>query len=579
MNLTTRAKLFLVSTAVFIAAAGAAGFELETELREHTEARLEVDLFRRVELARERIEAVSEPATRETMQPIAVALGRVASGRITIVAPDGTVLADSALSAFDLEKAENHGARPEIIRALDEGRGFDRRQSSTREAETFYVALGVEKKAGVGAVRIATPLAEVDAAVGDLRRNIILAGLFGLAFALALGAITSHIATRQLRALVQHAAGDTSGDELDGIAGSFRAMGEELEKTIAALKSERRRFESVLEGLSDAVLAIDRSGAVTVANRAALTLLDLETPPIGRTLLETIRSPELKALVDRAAREGTTHGELELPGARTRALHARVRSNDGAVIVLVDLTDMRRLEAVRRDFVANVSHELRTPVSVIRAHAELLELGGMDDPARAKTFINAVARHSERLSRLIDELLDLSKLEAGRYPLDIENVTAEGAVERAIDAVEVSAKEKQIALAAGPIPPDLSISADRRALEQILVNFLENAVKYSPGGAHVRIEARLQEDEALLLVIDDGPGIERRHRERVFERFYRIDAGRSRDTGGTGLGLAIVKHLAEAMGGTVGVEPNEPKGSIFWVRLPRAVSSGSLLPA
>jgi two-component system phosphate regulon sensor histidine kinase PhoR len=577
MNLTTRAKLFLVSTAVFIAAAAAAGFELERDLREHIEARMQIDLYHRAELARERIEAFPDPASRETMQPIAVALGKASAGRITIVAPDGTVLADSALS--DLSKVENHRARPEIIDAIDAGRGFHRRQSNTRETETMYVAIAVKKTEGVGAVRIATPLAEIDDAVSELRRNIIIAGLFGLAFALALGAITSHIATRQLRALVHRASSGSSGDELAGIAGSFRMMGAELEKTIAALKSERRRFESVLEGLSDAVLAIDRSGAVTVANRAALTLLELEAPPIGRTLLETIRSPELKSLVDRAAREGTVHGELELPGARTRAVHARVRSNDGAVIVLVDLTDIRRLEAVRRDFVANVSHELRTPVSVIRAHAELLEMGGLEDPTRAKTFIDALSRHSERLSRLIDELLDLSKLEAGRYPLDIEPVTAQGAVERAIDAVDVAAKEKKIALLPGSIPTDLSISADRRALEQILVNYLENAVKYSQGGGNVRVDVRLQEDEALLLVIDDGPGIERRHRDRIFERFYRIDTGRSRESGGTGLGLAIVKHLAEAMGGSVGVEPNEPKGSIFWVRLPLALSSGSNLPA
>jgi two-component system phosphate regulon sensor histidine kinase PhoR len=237
-------------------------------------------------------------------------------------------------------------------------------------------------------------------------------------------------------------------------------------------------------------------------------------------------------------------------------------------LVLHDVTEMRRLEAVRRDFVANVSHELRTPVSVIRANAETLLDGALEDEKRARTFLDALVRNADRLSRILADLLDLSRLEAGRYALDLEPIALSPAVEKVVELVETRAKEKSIAVAID-VAPELAAHADARAFEQVLLNLIDNAVKYTPASGHILVSARRVEELIRVEVTDDGPGIEPRHRARLFERFYRVDPGRSRDVGGTGLGLAIVKHLVESMGGRVGMEPaaGAPHGSTFWVTL------------
>jgi two-component system phosphate regulon sensor histidine kinase PhoR len=237
------------------------------------------------------------------------------------------------------------------------------------------------------------------------------------------------------------------------------------------------------------------------------------------------------------------------------------------VIVMHDVTDIRRLENIRKDFVANVSHELRTPVSIVQANAETLLDGALEEPARARTFVEALHRNAERLSRIIADLLDLSRLEAGRYRFDIASVDVEEAVERSLEAVHEKAlgREQNIEVS---IPEGQAVLADAKALEQVLSNLLENSIKYTPRGGHISVRAEERGGQVRLEIQDDGPGIEAEHRARIFERFYRIDPGRSRDMGGTGLGLAIVKHFVESMGGRVGVDPAFPRGSIFWVTLP-----------
>ena len=230
---------------------------------------------------------------------------------------------------------------------------------------------------------------------------------------------------------------------------------------------------------------------------------------------------------------------------------------------------MRRLETVRRDFVANVSHELRTPVAVIRANAETLLAGAAADPAMAPRLIDGLHRNAERLARILADLLDLSRLDAGQYRLESAPVPLAAAVEGALTAVETSATARGVTVAVA-IPTGLSIRGDSKALDQILVNLVDNAVKYTRAGGHVWIESRVDGEHVRTEVRDDGPGIADKHRERVFERFYRADPSRSREAGGTGLGLSIVKHLVESMDGSVGVEPNVPSGSTFWMRLPRS---------
>jgi two-component system phosphate regulon sensor histidine kinase PhoR len=234
-----------------------------------------------------------------------------------------------------------------------------------------------------------------------------------------------------------------------------------------------------------------------------------------------------------------------------------------------DVTDLRRLETVRRDFVANVSHELRTPVTIIRANAETLLDGAMSDPAHGPRLLEALHRNAERLSNIIADLLDLSRLESGHRPMERKPVVVADATLRALETVERGAREKGLEVVSS-VDPGVRVRADGNALEQILINYLDNAIKYTPGGGRVEVSAQTAGDRVRVVVSDNGPGIPPHLRDRVFERFFRVDPGRSRDMGGTGLGLSIVKHLAEAMDGEAGVEPAKPQGSRFWIELPAA---------
>jgi two-component system phosphate regulon sensor histidine kinase PhoR len=261
--------------------------------------------------------------------------------------------------------------------------------------------------------------------------------------------------------------------------------------------------------------------------------------------------------------------ELEVNGGNKRNILARAtpQADGGVVVVMHDVTEIRRLETIRRDFVANVSHELRTPVSIIRANAETLLNGALERPDQARRFVDALLRHADRLGRLISDLLDISRIEAGKYPIEPRSLKLAPVVRRIFESVDVRAQTKQMTLSM-KIDDDLVLVADAKALEQVLLNLVENAIKYTPERGNIEVHARREGDCVRIEIMDDGPGIDPIHRPRIFERFYRVDPGRSREMGGTGLGLAIVKHLVEAMRGRVGVDGRTPSGSVFWVVMP-----------
>jgi two-component system phosphate regulon sensor histidine kinase PhoR len=359
------------------------------------------------------------------------------------------------------------------------------------------------------------------------------------------------------------------------LAGGPRAdLGREV-RELSDLLAERelRRFaahrdpaeQELLSALPDAAALVGKDGAVRVCN-AAFDTLAPNGRAAGQTPLEVLRSPELSEAVRRAL-EGTAR-RLELPLARrTFLVHLAPLLRGEVLLMLRDVTESKRADATRRDFVANASHELRTPVAAIRAAAETLLGGAVDDPATSRHFVEIVARHAERLSRLTQDLLDLSRLESRQWRFVLEPVEAAPLARQAVELASASARGKGLAIVS-EVADGLRVRADPRALEQVLVNLVENAVKYTAAGS-VTVRASVDGDAAILAVVDTGPGIERHHLPRLFERFYRADAGRSREQGGTGLGLAIVKHLAVGMGGDVGVESGA-EGSRFWVRLPVA---------
>jgi two-component system phosphate regulon sensor histidine kinase PhoR len=359
------------------------------------------------------------------------------------------------------------------------------------------------------------------------------------------------------------------------LAGGPRAdLGREA-RDLAELLAERelRRHallrdpaeQELLSALTDAAALVGKDGIVRVANAAFDTLAANGRAP-GQTPLEITRSPELADAVRRAL-EGTAR-RLELTfQRRSWAAHLAPLLRGEVLVILRDVTEATRAEATRRDFVANASHELRTPVAAIRAAAETLLSGAVDDPSTARGFVEIVARHAERLSRLTDDLLDLSRLESGQWGFQLAPVAVAPLAEHVIQLAAEAARAKGLALVPA-VDPGLRVRADPRALEQVLVNLVENAVKYTAAGS-VTVRAAGDGERAVIAVEDTGPGIERHHLPRLFERFYRSDAGRARDQGGTGLGLAIVKHLAQGMGGEVGVESGGG-GSTFWIGLPLA---------
>lgn len=411
------------------------------------------------------------------------------------------------------------------------------------------------------------------------RDSLRLVVLVTVALSLALSVGAAIVAVRLVRrtlggvakAIEHGGAGDAFPDELlDELAATYQRLARDLVRVDSSLAEEHSRFQAVMNGIDAGVFAVDGQNRVTLTNTAFLELFQVSGVAVGRDYREVLPLPALHDAVSEAQKGRLVRVELTLPGQERRTLVANASpqgTGAGAAVVLRDVTAIRHLERVRRDFVANISHELRTPVSVIQTAAETLLDGALDDAAVARDFVLRIERHAARMTQIIAGLLELARLEAGQQSLAKEPVMVRAAAERALDLVQVPLRDKRLA-ASLTIDPGLTVHADQKGVDQVLANLVENAVKYAEPGGSIAIDADAKRGWVRVTVADDGPGIAPEHRERVFERFYRVDKGRSRETGGTGLGLAIVKHLTLAMGGTVGIEPREPHGSIFWVRLP-----------
>jgi len=576
-----RGKLFLLSMLLVVCVGLVVGFTLESLLRDTLVERLETDLERHARSGRELMAVSSGPPSEKEFDLLADRLGDATGVRITITDRNGIVLGDSEVDLADISALEKHASRPEIKAALEGGTGSSRRYSTTLQAEMLYVAVPFESTWGGGVVRAAMSLSEVDRAVNALDTPLAVAGVVALVAAALMSLLASHYVSRALRSLVdtaqrisareeRHERAEDAGSVPAGPARPFMRLEDELERAMAALAAERDRFQTALEGMPDAVIALGSDDRITAMNRAAQELFGADEPAQGSPVggIEA-----LAAVTDLVQARQAGELELELPPGGPRRLLATVTpqpsSVGGCVIVLRDVTELRRLESVRRDFVANVSHEIRTPLTVIQANTETLLTGVVEDPRDAAQFLQAVMRNSERLGRLVSDLLDISRIESGKYSLEPEDVALGSLAQRVVEAFEQESRDRDISLTVS-IEDETTVWGDTKALEQVLTNLVQNAVRYSDDGGHVELAAEIQGDAVRIEVRDDGPGIAAEHRSRVFERFYRVDSGRSRRTGGTGLGLSIVKHLVDAMGGEVGVEPRTPRGSIFWLTVPRA---------
>ncbi len=585
MNLGIRGKLFAISLALITLAAVASGALVETVMRGLLLDQVRGELERLGSASSEALLLVPGPLTVGSAQNVVTRLGKGAHLRVTVIASDGRVLADSSMPADELANIENHRSRPEVIQALRGGRGVTTRYSTTVHADMMYMAVPFKRADGTGVVRVSMSLSDVDALITHMRWLLTAAVVLGLLVAAFMGALASYFASRSLVELVNRARAVASGargerlrvgadeDELAGLAGSFNHMADELDHAIETLSRERDLSRAILENLTDGVIALDAQANVTEMNSAARRLLGIGQAPIGAALIEVVRVPALLEIVSQGGTTENASTEFGWPGPPRRTLLATVtpqRARGPRVVVLRDITELRRLELMRRDFVANASHELRTPVSIISANVETLAAGALSDPARASEFLGAVQRNAERLSRLVNDLLDLSRIEDGSHALALKPTSIDGPVGAVLDLLESRANEKKLTFEIA-VDDDLTVIGDGSALEHVLVNLVDNAIKYTPSGGSLGILAKREGADVLFEVWDTGPGVPESHRARLFERFYRVDPGRSRDMGGTGLGLSIVKHLVESMRGSVNMRPRKGGGSVFWMKLPAAL--------
>ncbi|MBV9948015.1 MAG: PAS domain-containing protein [Myxococcales bacterium] len=455
------------------------------------------------------------------------------------------------------------------------------------------VAVAFERGGGgEGVIRVPEALGALDAAAGDMRRLVWVGAGCALALAFVLSSVLANRISDGLAELTEAARRMTEGDlsvrtrllghdELAELGHALDGLAASLATTLGQLRAERDLQGRILLAMQEGVVVVDRDGRIVLVNPALRSMLLVGADAVGKLLIEAVRHAQLEDLLVAArATLGASQAEIELPGLKPRRLlvHAAPLSqdeDDGLLFVFVDMTELRRLESLRRDFVANASHELRTPIAAVRSATETLRLGALENPGVAARFLDIIDRNAQRLQSLVEDMLELSKLESNEFKLKRERVELGSVVPIVLALFRERAEKKGVRLAADLPGSPLAVDGDARALEHVLSNLVDNAVKYCPAGTKVMVRAAGEGDRVNLVVADTGPGIAPEHVPRVFERFYRVDAGRSRELGGTGLGLSIVKHMVEAMRGKVWVESEVGRGSTFTVSLPRAETAGA----
>lgn len=590
MKLGVRFKLFLVLIGLVTLSFAFADLVLTRSMAQDKTDAIRDDLFVRAALVADQASRESAPLDdHAAWDALADRLGKTANARVTLVSQDGVVLGDSEVATDALAKLDNHGTRPEIADALASGKGASARQSATLDEKMMYVAMPFGAGDHARAVaRLATPLLAVDDAVARLRGLIWVASLAALGLAVVAATIAAQSTTKEVRVLTEiarrMAGGDLQArvradgdDEVAELAHALDGLAASLSTTLGDLRDERDLQRAILDGMSEGVLVLDKEGRVVMMNSALRAMLLVGSDVKGRLLVEAVRHSELHDLAKKAREQrGAATKELDLPGLQPRRLLVQTTpiADEGhdLLAVFVDVTDLRRLESLRRDFVANVSHELRTPVTAVRSAAETLRTVMVEDPGRAGRFVDIIDRNAQRLHELIEDLLELSRLESNQFQLKKEKVDVVETANLVASLFRERAEKKRVKLIVRQGEKPICLRTDQRALEQVLTNLVDNAIKYCPAGSTIAIDATEKDDvNTMVSVEDDGPGIDPKHLPRLFERFYRVDAGRSRDVGGTGLGLSIVKHLAEAMGGEVDVESAVGRGSKFTITLPRQI--------
>lgn len=579
-----RTKVFLAAFSASAIALAVAGALFAESMRARTNVRIEETLVAEAHLAAELLSRSANVTDLPALDEEADRIGGLVGARVTFIGPDGVVRGDSFETLAGVAAMENHGARPEVVEARREGVGRSRRYSATLKIDMLYVAVPV-RHPSVAFVRVALPLTSVRQQLQAVVTTTLVALAIALAGAGALAWLISGRMGRRVRSIAEVARRyrlgdltrpelDFGGDELGIVARALDESVQELGRRLAELSRDRARMEAILAGMVEGVIVLDSSGRLQLANEAARRMLRLDALAVGRPYVETIRHPAIVELIA-AALAGRTPSAVELTPPRddSRILMARAApvisvGPHGAVVVLHDITELRRADRIRRDFVANVSHELRTPLTAIRGYVEALAEPDATPDERAR-FLEVIARHADRMERLVKDLLRLARLDAGQEPIDVVACDTLTLVHGVMADLTAAADARRQRLIAAIDPAAATIHVDPAKIHDALRNLVANAVTYGPEGSTITIAAAPVNGRTELSVSDEGPGIPPEDTMRVFERFYRVDKSRTRDPGGTGLGLAIVKHLVGLHGGDVRVENRHEGGAKFTITLPR----------
>ena len=582
-----RSRIFLLVFLLLTSSIGISYIIAERDLTRAFELQIVNELEKQAGLLVASIDDIGNYNTVDEADAIANSLGEAANSRVTLILNNGKVVGDSSLNIEQIKSIDNHANRTEIIEALAQGSGWVSRYSDTVNQDLLYFAIQDKNKNNPNIIRISVPLNYLESATGTLQVSVIL--LFVVVFIVSVFAslVAANYLYSNIEELADAATNIAEGDhknrnikalptqrvdEFGTVARSISQISEDLKNQIKMIAKQRDQFGLVLDDLGEGILVTNQQGDVVYNNEQSLIILN--TQDLDKQNINSLNLPAINYLFNRVTnkKRADIEFEIELQDKSTRWVLGSMNQSKTTgeyILVVHDITQLRQLNSMRRDFISNLSHELRTPVSVIMANSETLLDGALDNKKDAKVFAKAILHNSERLSSMVSDLIDLSRIEYGDLKLNIKDIDFNEFMESFLLSMKSVAKKKAIELIYNPDHNSL-VNADIQALERIMNNLLDNAYKYSDEGTSVEVSTMDQGKMIKVMVADSGVGVSDEDQEHIFDRFYRTASARASDTKGSGLGLAIVKNLINSLNGEVGITTKRPSGSIFWFTIPKS---------
>ncbi|MCF7916880.1 MAG: cell wall metabolism sensor histidine kinase WalK [Candidatus Omnitrophica bacterium] len=590
MRIKIHYKLTLVFIAIITVVLTISFLYLNYKLKDHILTRTKNNLKKQTELAKV-ITKKEFPLGEDpySIDQLADKIGQSLGLRTTIINRAGVVLGDSELDGKELKEVENHLKRPEVQQALLKGEGLSKRFSKTIGKDLIYYALPLNKEKIIAIVRLSIPLSEIELVSSKLKGFLFLSFLIAFLLASGVSFLAALFITGPVKEMAWVAKGVAKGnlerrvsikssDEIGDLAKAFNLMLDQINLKIDEVTASRSRLKAVLLSMFDGVMVTDREGVIILVNDTLKKELNINQNPEGKRSLEVVRNIEIQEVIEKVLdkKSGIISKEITIaePKLKTFSLHAtavlKEDQSDGAVLIFHDITELRRLENIKKDFIANVSHELRTPVTNIQGYTETLLAGAWQNKKDLKEFLNIIHSDTEKLAHLIKDILDLSKIESTDRPLKLEPINLNNLITETIKNIKKKADKKEIKLKLNLGKNVSKVIADKIQIEQALLNIIDNAIKYTPGQGEVKVSTTKLKDELRVDISDNGVGIPEKDLERIFERFYRVDKARSRKLGGTGLGLSIAKNIILNHKGILWCKSIEGAGSTFSFTLPQS---------